>query len=73
MLGHLENIRDCNGHLVCKVNRKDGLIETAYRQQVVSTKLPIGGSITIERNGTRTTVTRPKDTELIVTSREITN
>lgn len=54
-------IRDDNNHLVCKANEETGYIEAAYKGQVVSTYLPVGQSLRIERQGAATTIIR--DTE----------
>lgn len=54
-------IRDQNGRLVCIVDESSGYVEALYRKQTVSTYLPVGSSIRIERQGAVTTVIR--DTE----------
>lgn len=54
----MQEIRDCRDHLVCLLETETGFIESAYKRQKTMTTLPVGGSITIEREGTRTTITR---------------
>lgn len=57
----MRKIRDQKGHLVCIVDESSGYVEAVYKKQTVSTYLPVGRSIRIERQGTVTTVIR--DTE----------
>lgn len=57
----MTKIRDSNGHLACIVDESSGYVEAIYKKQTVSTYLPVGRSIRIERQGAVTTVTR--DTE----------
>lgn len=67
----MEDIRDCKGHLVCKAEPSDGFIESSYKRQTTKMRLPIGGNITIERDGVRTVITRRDSTELDVESKEL--
>lgn len=67
----MEDIRDCRGHLVCKAEPSEGFIESTYKRQTTKTRLPIGGNITIERDGVRTTITRRDSTELNIDSKEL--
>lgn len=55
-------IRDQNNHLVCIVDESSGYVEAVYKKQTISTYLPVGRCIRIERQGTVTTVIR--DTEV---------
>lgn len=64
----MEDIRDCKGHLVCKAEPIDGLIESSYKKQTTRTLLPIGGVFIIERDGVRTTITRKNQKEFYVDS-----
>jgi len=54
----MEEIRDCNGRIACKGNATTGLVEVAYKRCRNSTHLPVGGTFTIEREGTVTMVSR---------------
>lgn len=67
----MEDIRDCKGRLVCKVEPNDGFIESAYKRQITQTRLPIGGDFTIERDGIRTIITRYGFNEINVESQDL--
>lgn len=64
----MEDIRDCNGHLVCKAEPSNGNIEAAYKRQLTKTTLAVGAKFVIERDGVRTIVTRESNTEINVDS-----
>lgn len=57
----MREIRDSCGHLVCIVDESSGYVEAVYKKQTVSTYLPVGRCIRIERQGAVTTIIR--DTE----------
>lgn len=61
---YMVQIRDDNNHLVCKANEETGYIEAAYKGQVVSTYLPVGKSLRIERQGAITIITRDTETTI---------
>lgn len=57
----MTEVRDACGHLVCVVEESSGYVEAVYKKQTISTYLPVGKSLRIERQGAVTTVIR--DTE----------
>ena len=66
----MENIRDCKGHLVCKVEPSSGSVEAVYKKQLTATTLAVGAMFIIERDGVRTTLTRKSNMEINVDSYE---
>ena len=68
----MEDIRDCKGRLVCKVEPNNGFIEAAYKRQITRTRLSIGEDFTIERDGIRTIITRYDANVINVESQELT-
>lgn len=54
----MEEIRDCKGRLACEADAATGLIETLYKGYRTRTKIPIGGTFTIEREGIVTIISR---------------
>lgn len=66
----MEDIRDCNGHLVCKAEPSSGNVEAAYKRQLTKTTLAVGAKFIIERDGVRTTLTRKSNTKISVDSYE---
>ena len=52
----IEEFRDQNGHLVAKGDPESGNIESAYKKQVIRTRLHVGGSISIEQSGVITII-----------------
>ena len=68
---YLEDIRDCRGRLICKAEPSIGFIESSYKRQNTKMQLPIGGIITFERDGVRTTIKRQNSTNLDVESKEV--
>lgn len=67
----MEDIRDCKGRLVCKIEPSDGSIESAYKRQITKTRLPIGVDFIVERNGIRTVITRFNANEINVVSQDL--
>ena len=67
----MQDVRDCDGHLVCRLEVKSGFIVSAYKRQKTTTTLPVGGSITIEREGIRTTITRLSESSFDVDSHRV--
>ena len=67
----MQDVRDCGGHLVCRLEAKSGFIVSAYKRQKTMTTLPVGGSITIEREGIRTTITRLSESSFDVYSHRV--
>lgn len=59
-------IRDCRGRVVCMADPRTGRLEAKYCKQIVRLTLGIGESITLEREGTITTITRLSVTDLRV-------
>lgn len=57
-------IRDVQGRIVCFADPHTGAVETKYCKQIVRLTLAIGESMTIEREGTITTITRLSVTDL---------
>ena len=51
-------VKDCNNHTVCFVDESTGYVEAAYKKQITSTHLSIGGSFVIERANAKTILTR---------------
>lgn len=64
------DIRDCKGRLVCKVEPRNGNVETVYKRQVTKTTLAVGAKFVIERDGVQTTVTRKSNSEMEAVSCE---
>lgn len=54
----MEEIRDCRGRLVCRVDASTGIVEMRYKGLWTKIRLAPGSVITIEREGVVTTVTR---------------
>lgn len=54
----MEEIRDCRGRLVCKVDASTGIVEMQYKDLRTEIRLSPGSVMTIEREGAVTTVTR---------------
>ncbi len=67
----MQDIRDCEGHLVCRLEAHSGFVESMYKRQKTITTLPVSSSITIERDGVRTTVTRLSESRFDVESYRI--
>lgn len=64
----MEDIRDCNGRLVCKANATTGVVEIVYKRCKTSTQIPIGGTLKIERDGVVTIIKRINDAAFHVES-----
>lgn len=67
----MQDIHDCKGHLVCKGEPINGLVEAVYKRQLTKTHLGVGGEFTIEREGIRTVVTRKSRSEFKIDSYEL--
>lgn len=57
-------IRDTFGRIVCFVDPYTGDVESKYSKHTVRVTLPVGKSITIEREGSTTTIVRLSSTDL---------
>ena len=64
----MQEIRDCKGRIACKGNANTGLVEVVYKRCKTSTKISIGGTFKIEREGVVTVVTRINDSAFYVES-----
>lgn len=64
----MEEIRDCKNRLVCKGDARTGLIQSLYKGQRMETRLALGQQLEIERQPTRTTITRVNDAAFQVES-----
>lgn len=59
-----QTIRDAKGRIACVADPLTGIIEIKYSKIFVQTVLEIGKSLTIEREGAVTTLTRLSSTDL---------
>jgi len=64
----MQDIKDCKGRLACKADAATGAVEQAYKGCKTSTQLPVGGSLTIERDAIVTVITRISPTNFQVDS-----
>ena len=60
------DVRNKDGKLVAKALLDEGLFLCLYKRQLTTIELPIGGKITIERDGVETQITRISATEYII-------
>lgn len=63
-----QTIRDAKGRIACIADPLTGIIEIKYNKIFVQTILEIGKSLTIEREGGVTTLTRLSATDFHVTT-----
>ena len=57
----MEEIRDCNGSLVCMANGSTGLVERKTSRERVTVILPVGGRISFDAKGAYTVLVREND------------
>lgn len=55
------DVRDSDGHLVCRVESATGLVELVYDKMKANIVLPIGGSVQFHRNNVMTTILRTNE------------
>ena len=54
----MEEIRDCLGRLACRGNAATGYVSSLYKGHRTTAYLSVGETFTVERDNTRTEVTR---------------
>jgi len=64
----MQDIKDCKGRLTCKADAATGTVEHAYKGCKTTSRLAIGGSVSIERDAVVTIVTRISATAFQVDS-----
>lgn len=57
----LQQIRDKCNHLICLADTQTGKIIAKYKKYCVDVQLPVGGEITLQREGTKTVIRRIND------------
>ena len=55
------DIKDIDGHLLCKADSATGTLKNVYHKQIVLAKFPVGGEMVIQRRGIRTHIKRLAD------------
>ena len=64
----MEEVRDCNGSLVCMANGSTGLVERKTSKEYVTAILPVGGKIAFDTKGAYTELERVNDQLFFVNS-----
>lgn len=64
----MEEIRDCNGSLVCMANGSTGLVERKTSREHVTVILPVGGRISFDVKGAYTILVRENEQLFFVDS-----
>lgn len=67
----MNEIRDCHGRLACCGDATTGYISSLYKGHRTTTYLSLGETFTIERDNTRTEVTRVTTSDFKVRSYKI--
>ena len=64
----MEEIRDCKNRLICMGDARTGSIQALYKGLRMETQLSLGQQLIIERQMTKTTITRVNDAAFRVES-----
>jgi hypothetical protein len=64
----MEDIRDCSGHLMCRGDARTGFVSSLYKGHRTTAHLAVGETFTVERNDTKTEITRIDDSTFKVKS-----
>ena len=64
----MEEVRDCNGSLVCMADGMAGLVERKTSKEHVTAILPVGGKIAFDTKGAYTELERVNDQLFLVNS-----
>ena len=64
----MEDIRDCSGHLICHGDAITGFVFSLYKGHRIIAHLAVGETFTVERNDTKTKITRIDDSTFKVNS-----
>ena len=64
----LQRINDCKGRCACFVDPMTGLVKHEYKKVKTSSRIPVGGEYTIERDDTVTVLKRINTEKMISNS-----
>lgn len=64
----MEDIRDCSGHLICRGDARTGFVFSLYKGHRTIAHLAVSKTFTVERNDTKTEITRIDDSTFKVNS-----
>ena len=64
----METIRDCHGHVICKVDSHNGTVELKYRHLTLELHIEQGDGFTVHRENTVTQIKRVAGAQFTVSS-----
>lgn len=64
----MEDILDCSGHLICRGDARTGFVFSLYKGHRTIAHLAVSKTFTVERNDTKTEITRIDDSTFKVNS-----